>query len=237
MKRFTETDKWQDPWFSELPMSLKLAWLYIIDSCDCAGIIDLNLKLLNFQVGSKLTCDDILSGLSGRVVKLDCGKLFVPKFISYQQGTDDLNPSNKAHLGIIRRLEGAGIDHENLRGFKGATEGLQSPPSISIGIGISISKILEDFPTLDTDKFKEAWAEKEKHRKERRDKPYTEIGLRKLFAKFSKAGVEASVMAINESISANHQGVFPEKYAKTRSNRDTGTLNDGTIDRANDELF
>ena len=51
MKRFTETNKWEDPWFRKLKPEMKLLWSWLLDSCDNAGIIDADIELAAFQIG------------------------------------------------------------------------------------------------------------------------------------------------------------------------------------------
>ena len=50
-RRFTETEKWADPWFRALQPQHKLAWMYLVDNCDVAGFLDLDQLLANFQIG------------------------------------------------------------------------------------------------------------------------------------------------------------------------------------------
>lgn len=44
-KRFTDSEKWKDPWFRKLPNEYKLLWLYILDMCDIAGLWKVDLEL------------------------------------------------------------------------------------------------------------------------------------------------------------------------------------------------
>ena len=50
-KRFTDNQKWSKSWFMDLEPKDKLLWIYMIDSCDHAGIWEVNWKLTSFMVG------------------------------------------------------------------------------------------------------------------------------------------------------------------------------------------
>ena len=106
MKRFTETQKWEDPWFRRLAPELKLLWHWLLDKCDGAGIIEPDIELASFQIGHEYP-PDILSRFDGRVTELKCGKYFIPKFISYQYG--NLSRDCKAHNPIFSSLEKHGL--------------------------------------------------------------------------------------------------------------------------------
>lgn len=91
-KRFSDTEKWSDPWFSELTPELKLLWLYILDSCDHAGIWNVNQKLAEFKMGITPPWGDggdkIPEGFRQRVFgsPKNPGYWFIPKFLSFQYG-------------------------------------------------------------------------------------------------------------------------------------------------------
>jgi hypothetical protein len=106
MKRFTETQKWEDPWFRKLKPELKLLWQWILDRCDNAGVIDPDIDLASFQIGHQYPMDT-LSQFAGRVAKLPCGKWFIPKFIEFQYG--QLSVECKAHKPIFISLEKHGL--------------------------------------------------------------------------------------------------------------------------------
>lgn len=107
MKRFSESTKWADPWFRALSIESKCIWLWLLDNCDCAGIIEPDLDLAAFQIGTTKPLQSSLDALGNRVQKHG-SKLFIPKFIAYQYGAE-LNLANTAHRGVIRRLEIAKI--------------------------------------------------------------------------------------------------------------------------------
>ena len=107
MKRFTETIKWADPWFRALPIESKCLWLWLLDNCDCAGIIEPDMGLASFQIGAQYDLQSPLQALGDRV-QIHGAKLFIPKFIRYQYG-QELNMANTAHRGVVRRLESSKI--------------------------------------------------------------------------------------------------------------------------------
>ncbi len=103
--RFTETEKWKDPWFCELDLQHKLFWLYLCDTCDHAGIWQVNIPLVKFHIPDLQYNPD---NFKDRVVILSKEKWFIKKFVLYQQkvnSLDELNPSNKCHASIINILE------------------------------------------------------------------------------------------------------------------------------------
>lgn len=102
MKRFTETQKWEDPWFRRLSPEMKLLWQWLLDRCDNAGIIDPDLELASFQIGYQYPLDT-LSGFGERIEMLPCGKWFIPKFIAFQYGM--LSKDCKAHRPIFLSLQ------------------------------------------------------------------------------------------------------------------------------------
>lgn len=124
MKRFTETLKWADPWFRKLPPHLKCLWLYLCDSCDGAGVIDLDLDLVSFQIGHQVEKSD-MEAFSGRVEWLESGKLWVRKFISFQYGK--LSSECKPHAAVLALVKSHGLNQdENERVSKGYPKGIHT---------------------------------------------------------------------------------------------------------------
>lgn len=122
--RFTETDKWDDVWFSGLKPLSKLLFLYLCDQCDIAGLLELNSKKMCFDLGiGKQEVERSLKEIETRLIfSLDNRYVFVRNFLRHQRN-EKLNPSNNAHKGIIRRLE----DNLLLFGFKSINDFTTSP--------------------------------------------------------------------------------------------------------------
>jgi hypothetical protein len=144
--RFTNTDKWNDAWFSNLNQIEKLLFLYICDNCDVAGFIEVNYKRWEVDLGSKKsTLQGALKGLQkGIVISNDGECVFIINFVKHQKNLP-LNEKNAAHRGIFKRFElyayKFGIEcikGDIERGYQGAIKGLNS--LIGIGNGKDISK-------------------------------------------------------------------------------------------------
>lgn len=141
--RFTNTEKWQDNWFSNLTQLQMLLFIYLCDNCDIAGFVELNLKRFAADLNStKDTIEGALKGLDRGLIYSktnDC--IYIRNFIKHQKNLP-LNLNNKAHLGIIKRFEiyTEKFDIQDINIFiEGASKGLRSPTGNGIGIGNGIS--------------------------------------------------------------------------------------------------
>lgn len=112
MKRFTETNKWLDPWFRNLSHQAKLLWFYIVDHCDNIGLVEIDLALVSSDCGTKIT-NDHLQEMKDRIQVLDDGKIFLPKFLTFQYGT--LSENCIPHKKIIEAIR----FHSLTQTFKG----------------------------------------------------------------------------------------------------------------------
>lgn len=146
--RFSNTEKWQDSWFSELSQIEMLLFIYLCDNCDIAGFIEVNYKRWASDLNSsKETIQGACKGLARGLIystSEDC--IFLRNFLKHQKNLP-LNSNNKAHLGIIKRFElyKQKFDFEDIDKFiEGGSKGLQSPTGIGNGIGIGIGKEEKD---------------------------------------------------------------------------------------------
>lgn len=108
MKRFTETEKWRDPWFRKLSPKLKCLWLYLCDNCDPAGVIDLDLELAAVQIGAKLDPADT-DKFGDRLETLPSGKLWIRRFVPFQFGV--LSRDCRPHKVVFEALERNGLNY------------------------------------------------------------------------------------------------------------------------------
>jgi hypothetical protein len=103
-KRFTDTDKWDKKWFSELSSDEKVLWFYLLDKCNHAGFLDFNLRTINFMTNTTFTIDDIKTIFNKQVLFFDNNeKCYIIDFIDFQYG--ELNPKVNAHKSVLKILD------------------------------------------------------------------------------------------------------------------------------------
>jgi hypothetical protein len=81
-------------------------WFWLLDNCDNAGVVDASWRLASFQIGLDVGPDDV-GGMGGRVVVLETGKLFIPKFVGFQFGK--LSSESRVHQSVLRIAEQSGV--------------------------------------------------------------------------------------------------------------------------------
>lgn len=108
-KRFTDTNKYREAFFIELPAAYKLLWDYIQHDCDHAGIWIVNFRAARVYLGDELKFNQhealrLFNSDGQKVWEIDNGKKwFFYSFIELQYGI--LNPENRAHNSVIKILE------------------------------------------------------------------------------------------------------------------------------------
>lgn len=115
-KRFTATEKWDDPWFHQLTNDMKLAWLFLLDKCDHSGMWNVNEPLMQFHLGFTPSPSDFM----GRVVEHSPEKWFVPKFVSFQYG--ELSLENRVHISVLSKLRKEGLCKDLISPLLGAKD-------------------------------------------------------------------------------------------------------------------
>ena len=105
-KRFTDSEKWKDTWFMDLPSKYKLFWLYVLDECNHSGIWKVNFKVASFYIGEHMEISEVKRVLKDRVTFLSDDYWYIDKFIKYQYNVDiqELNVNNKVHFSVVKQL-------------------------------------------------------------------------------------------------------------------------------------
>lgn len=156
MKRFTETLKWQDPWFRRLSANAKMLWLYIIDHADNIGLVEIDEEFVSQDCGLKIA-DKHITELGDRIELVSSRKYYIPKFIQFQYGT--LSESCPAHKKVIQSVKNNSLFCDSL--------GYHYP---STRVVDRVTDTLQDI-NKDKDKDKEEDTEEERNGIETESKP------------------------------------------------------------------
>lgn len=220
-KRFTATEKWADTWFRALSPLHKLGWQYLCDNCDCAGVIDLDRELANFQVRDTLDWDALIEAAAERIVRLNCGKLWLTRFISFQYGV--LTAKCSTHVAVIKILDkyasSERVIQEYRKGLPTLKDKDKDTDKDKVRKGIVKGKpkkqisaaevpLPEGFTTREVVDAVRDWLDY----KAKRGESYKDAAhIGRKVAEFVKSGPAAFVAAVNSSIGNGYSGLFPAK--------------------------
>lgn len=102
-KRFTDTDKWDDDWFLDLPPHMKCVWEYLRDKCDGGtGLIKISFKKMSLLIGVEISRSEFDSFLGTRVHWVNHEVVWIPGFLLAQ--FKRLSARNKAHVNMARKV-------------------------------------------------------------------------------------------------------------------------------------
>lgn len=102
-KRFTDTEKWNDPWYRKLPVIYKKFFDYLCDRCDNAGMWKVDMELAEFHLGTQLNKDEAVVLFDGRIRPMDEKYWYIPGFVSFQFG--ELSEDSRPHKSIIELIK------------------------------------------------------------------------------------------------------------------------------------
>ena len=106
-KRFTDTDKWKDPWFDNLSGTAKLFFYYLIDHVDCAGIWKTNFSHFEKNTGFAYSAEQMQKDFDGKMTLLPTGNYLLASFVKVQYVK--LSEKSSVFTGIQRSLKNNGL--------------------------------------------------------------------------------------------------------------------------------
>jgi len=226
-KRFTETLKWDDPWFRALSPDAKLLWFWLVDKCDSAGIITPDFALCEFQTGIKRAFEH-MAELESRVTEISEGRFIICKFIEFQHGK--LSRDCKAHNPAWQSLEKNDMldDDDKIKGCpKGIhtlSKGYQYPTGKGTGKGNGKGnnkiEVLEDTLPFDSADFATFWQNWNQHLIEKK-KPLKPTARKQQLAKLKDMGEVRAIAALKHSMANNWQGIFEPNQSQARNQLST----------------
>ena len=87
----------------DLPVDLKLAYIYILTQCDHAGIWDFNLELLRFITNAKFTDQEFEEFIGNKLHYYKDDKVYIKGFIEFQY--TELSEKSKPHKAVLKILQ------------------------------------------------------------------------------------------------------------------------------------
>jgi hypothetical protein len=147
-KRFTDSTKWNDVWFSNLTDKEKLTWIYILDTCSHAGIWEKNLKVLNFHIGSTFVEGELNKIFAGKFIEIR-NKWFIPKFIKFQYGKGFLTSNTPAVKSARELLLDIGFIQQD---SKGSLTLIEELPNSTLTLTQGLDKGYDTLKDKDKDK-------------------------------------------------------------------------------------
>lgn len=219
-KRFTASDKWEDKWFRKLKPTHKLLWIYMLDRCDMAGVIENDMELAETYLGAKIDENAIDTIFRNRVFRISDSKLWIPKFIEFQYGCSvtELDRKKPLHQGVFKS-----IDRNRLTEFfhflqypmDTPNEGIHTlEVGVEVGVGVEVKEKNEEKTFFLDPSVNAAYIEWIGYRKEKK-RPLTPSMIRKQMEFLKKQ--PDPVECINQSIRNGWQGLFEVKNGNGRN--------------------
>ena len=223
-KRFIDTDLFRKPFMRGLEAPYKALWIYLLCECDHAGVWVVELDVAQIRMGLKLDPEKVIEKMGGAVVPVDGGsKWYLPDFVAFQYG--ELNPANRVHESVIKRLTALGIDPANpsenkplASPFEGAKDKDKDKDMDNSNENIQELEVENNQrrarsvqpDMVAPDAYADEWNEWLCHRREIK-KPMTLRSQRAQLAAFDDWTVERIKAAITHSIANGWQGIFEPK--------------------------
>jgi hypothetical protein len=117
--RFTNTEKWQDTWFSDLSPTAKLVFMFLCENCDNAGVYEINKKFMLFLTG--LTEEQLKNSITelskSYLLSKDKKSVWLKGYLKHQKKLP-LNPKNNSHKQVILILEEMTADADRFKSCK-----------------------------------------------------------------------------------------------------------------------
>ena len=111
-KRYSSESRWK--LIRKLSPEFKLAYMYINDACDHAGVWAVDLEMLKFQTGVEIFTNEFELATEGLIYYFSHKGVkywFVMEFLN-EQYNGELNETNKVHLSVMKILERMGLMKE-----------------------------------------------------------------------------------------------------------------------------
>ena len=104
-KRFTDSNKLDDPFFLEMPSKFKLTFLYMLDKCDQVGVWKVNKKMVEFCLNFPVDWDGFIDYMGDKIHVISSEKWWIRKFCEFQYGPLSEESRSKTTIFYISLLK------------------------------------------------------------------------------------------------------------------------------------
>ena len=234
-KRFTETEKWEDSWFTYLTPTTKLFWIFLLDKVDDAGVWKKDQRRLNFETGMEIEIQAFIEDLGDRVIDLE-DRILIPGFVQFQQGRP-LTEKVRFHQRILKLLDKHGLEQDekgqvrvcrgsskgqeslnkgSSKGQETLSEGLPNPPKNKNKNKHKQEGVQGENYPFEDETFIRVWrAFLDARMEDNPARPISFTSIQAQFEQFKEWGLEKSIKAIRESIRNDWKGIFEPKDLKS----------------------
>lgn len=205
-KRFSESGRWDDPWYRSLKPYLKNFWDFICMRPDAAGVWKPDWEDIKFRIGSRIEPDLAINAFNDgkmRVNILKNGYWQVLGWVEFQFG-ENLNDKIGQHRSSIALIS----KYRELGYLEGKSYPI--PPKIEIPLVIDKKEEITKYKHLENDSFKKCFREYIEMRKKIR-KPATKRAEEMALEILQVHSIDIAIKMINQSILNSWQGIFPLK--------------------------
>lgn len=252
-KRFTDSDKWKKSWFRQLSPVQKCFWEYLRDTCDHAGVWEVDFESAAFHVGAKLDRDDLTAAFAKQFYPFAGGKRWlIVDFIEFQYGI--LKETNNAHASVVSILKKHGIwEICQTKAFYdkelAPAQPLPSPCPGALDMdkdqdkdllkGDARGKQKFDHPWIQDPDFAPAWDGWVEMRiaKKKRPTEYAKKLAMKALQELCAGDMAKAIEIVNESTLRGWDGFFPLKEAKNGVNGKHPQKYESAAERNQRKLF
>ena len=209
MKKFTDSLKWQDPWFRKLSGPAKLLWFYLLDQADPAGVVDFDCDLASADCRIPIKQEHFVE-LGNRVQSFGVSKVVVTKFIPFQYGR--LSDACYPHKRVFEAIAKHGLEESDDGSWRhpGGSQSTHHPaPETPKKAKTAAPKDALEIPADLPADVADALALWQRHRREIR-KPITPTSWQGLIRDCRETPKKMTA-AMHLSIKNGWQGLFPDK--------------------------
>jgi len=123
MKRFTDCNKWDDPWYCELSPENRSFYEYLLDRSDQVGMWKINKRMAEFCIQAQIDLEGFLKIAGKRIQVYNSESWWIVGYCKFQYG--ELKESCKPHLKYIKMLSDYGLLKRVSKGYSKGIDTLQ----------------------------------------------------------------------------------------------------------------